>query len=311
MNGMSAVGLAPWFPWPLSRWRWWTQPVPAQRLAALRIGIAAVLLLDVLLTYLPGRIDFYGQDSLGSQERRSLSGAAGWSLVDDDSPGLVLLALVGWALAAAGLLVGFCSRLCAVACWALAVSFSDLNPWIENAGDTVRTLCLFYLALSPCGVVWSVDSWLRAKPKPVLVHPWPLRLLFLQMTLIYFCNGLHKLVGYDWPMGKSLYWVLGDLTLARWSMAWFALPYALTRVLTWLVLGWEVLFPLLVLWRRTRVATLWLGVMFHLGTLISMEIGSFALSMLCLYLPLVPWEKPGQAFQPDRGTASPQSGWKA
>src|SRR5205823_3952047 len=32
------VGLKPWFPWPLSRWRWLNEPVRAERLAALRIG---------------------------------------------------------------------------------------------------------------------------------------------------------------------------------------------------------------------------------------------------------------------------------
>ena len=35
------VGVDPWLPWPLSAWRWWTEPVAAERLAALRIGLAS------------------------------------------------------------------------------------------------------------------------------------------------------------------------------------------------------------------------------------------------------------------------------
>jgi len=110
-------------------------------------------------------------------------------------------------------------RLCAVGAWALSISFATINPSIDSAGDTVRTIVLFYLMLCPCGAVWSVDAWLRKRPRPVLVHPWPLRLLFVQMVLIYFCNGAHKVVGRDWASGQSLYYVLGDWTLTRWSYA--------------------------------------------------------------------------------------------
>src|ERR1700733_12844197 len=59
------VGLKPLYPWPLSRWKWWTEPIRAERLAALRIGLAAWLLFDVLTTYLPNVTTFYGRGSLG------------------------------------------------------------------------------------------------------------------------------------------------------------------------------------------------------------------------------------------------------
>src|SRR5262249_32121791 len=68
MNDRTVVGINPWLPWPLSRWRWWTQPVRAERLAALRIGIAVVLLLDWLFLYLPHLHDFFGAGSLGDPE---------------------------------------------------------------------------------------------------------------------------------------------------------------------------------------------------------------------------------------------------
>ena len=48
MNDGAVDGWSPWLPWPLSRWRWWTEPVRAERLAALRIGLGVALLLDLL-----------------------------------------------------------------------------------------------------------------------------------------------------------------------------------------------------------------------------------------------------------------------
>ena len=298
MSGGTVVGLRPWLPWPLGRSRWWTQPIRAERLAALRIGLAAVLLLDVLTTYLPHAADFYGRDSLGAPAvfaGRFAGGHAYWSLLEGvESPAVVRAALLAWAVAAVGLLLGVGARLCAAAAWSLSVSFAAVNPSVENAGDTGRTILLFYLMLCPCGAVWSLGAWLgrrRRGPGPILVHPWPARLLLVQLVCIYFRNGLHKVVGHDWTAGDSLYYVLADLTLARWSYAWLPVPYLLTRLLTWLVMAWEFLFPVLLLWPRLRLPVLCFGAAFHLGIWLCLELGGFAPYMLCLYLPLLPWER--------------------
>jgi hypothetical protein len=283
----SVVGLRPWLPWPLSRWRWWTEPVPAERLAALRLGLSAVLVLDLVATYLPGVGTFFGPDSLGSPY---LGQRGPWSILAEvDSPVGVLALLLLWLAAATALLLGACTRLSAALAWALALAFGAANPAIENAGDTVRGIVLLYLLLTPCGAVWSLDAWGRRER--LSVHPWALRLLFVQLVLIYFLNGVHKATGRDWPRGEALYYALGDWTLARWSYAQVPVPYLLTRLLSWLVLGWECLLPLLVLWRPLRVAALCFGAALHVGIWLSLELGSFAPYMLCLYLPLLPWER--------------------
>jgi hypothetical protein len=135
------------------------------------------------------------------------------------------------------------------------------------------------------------------------------------MILIYWCNGLYKATGAEWVEGSSLYYVLGDLTLTRWSYAEFPIPYPLTRLLSWAVLVWEVGFPLWVClpWRwfgeraegwcgprleclpwllgHVPVIALAFGVAFHLGIGLSMELGFFVPYMLCLYVPLLPLER--------------------
>jgi hypothetical protein len=295
MSSPAVAGIRPWYPWPLSRWRWWTEPVAGERLAALRIGLSAVLLVDVLCTYVPHVFDFFGPNHLGGPTWTSALWTPEhryWSILHElDNPDLLLPAMLIWILAILTLLVGFFTRVSAAVVWVLSVSFARLNPNIDNAGDTIRTIGLFYLMLSPCGTVWSVDARRRGPDAPRLVYPWPLRLLFVQLIFIYFCNGVHKAVGKDWPEGKSLYYVLGDLTLARWSYAQVTVPYWITRALTWLVLGWEVLFPLLIIWRPIRIVALCFGAAFHLGIWVNMELGGFAPYALCLYLPLLPWER--------------------
>ncbi len=432
------VGVFPWQPWPLSAWRWWSDPVRAERLAALRVGVALCLLLDLAFTYAPAVDQFFGPANMGVPDwfawvrnsprlswsllsgvgdpivsqlalavfaatsawllfdhlarccsarpaepaRYSLlawlgSGAlfvAGvWSreLRDTESTGLLAvlpLALAGvallwmmlhalaawwrghpwrglfsrqtvflatgllagagiwlnhverveldplvlrllgpwhadplllrvamgvWIASAALLLVGFGSRAAAFVAWALSLSFGHLNLYIDNAGDSVRFIILFYLMLFPCGASWSIDAWWRGRNRPptiAMISPWALRLLFLQMILIYFCNGAYKLLGEAWWSGESLAYVLRDLALSRVSPSTLPLPLWAARWMTWSVLVWEVSFPLLVLSRWTRPLALLAGVSFHLGIFATMELGYFVPYMLCLYLPLLPWE---------------------
>ena len=336
-------GLKPWFPWPLSRWRWLNEPVRAERLAALRLGVGLLTFLDVVLSFLPISADLAGQASIMSPEllAERFDNTQRWSLLSGvQQPGEVRLILCAWAGSAFLLALGLFSRLSAAATWAVGVSILNSNPLIDNAGDMVRSLATFYLLLSPCGTVWSVDAWWRRRyrwqlvrsedgglrgislvrrevplPGPFYVHPWPLCLLFVQMMVIYLFNGIAKAKGGTWHEGTSLYYVLSDLTLSRWSYAVLPLPLWLTSVLTWSVLWWELLFVpvMLVPWRRLadRVARMrrlgihhlagllrWnreifllFGVSFHVGILVSMELGFFAPYMLCLYLPLLPWER--------------------
>jgi membrane protein implicated in regulation of membrane protease activity len=65
-------------------------------------------------------------------------------------------------------------------------------------------------------------------------------------------------------------------------------------------LAWEIGFPFLIVYYRTRTATLWLGVIFHVLTLISLEVGAFAIYSLVFYVIFVPWERLGRRAR-DRG----------
>jgi hypothetical protein len=298
MSERRVVGLSPWLPWPLRDWPWWTEPVRAERLAALRIGVAAVLLFDVFVNYLPLAYDFFGPSSLGSPEIFADNRAASlrWSLLSGlDDRSLVVASLVAWAVAAAFLLFGLLPRLSAATAWVLSISFINLNFYIHNSGDNVRTIALLYLMLSPCAAVWSVSSRqtrpTAADQGSTYVPAWPLRLLFVQLVLIYFVNGLYKVMGADWRDGRIMHYVLGNLAWTRFSYAQLPLPFPVIQLLTWATVLFELSFPLLALFRLTRVPVLWLGVLFHFGTAVSLQLCGFPFYMICLYLPLVPWER--------------------
>ncbi len=292
MSKLVVHGIDPALPWPLNRSRWWTDPVRAEGLAALRIGLSFVLLLDVLAFYLPHASEFFGAGSLGAPDAfaggRYLP-AVPWSLLGwVESPLAWQGILLAWALAAVLLMLGIYPQMAAAAAWFISGSVHYVNPFVFNAGDAVRNIVLFYLMISPCGAVWSVGR--KPPPGPVYVVAWPVRLLLLQLMTIYFINGLSKF-GEQWQSGDAIYYVTANLAWSRWPRTVFAMPYPLTRAITFVTVVWELTFPVFVLWRRTRWLTLALGVLFHVATGVVLKIGLFPLYMICLYLPLLPWER--------------------
>jgi uncharacterized membrane protein YphA (DoxX/SURF4 family) len=294
----TVIGTQPWLPKPLSRSRWWTEPVPAERLAALRIGVGLVMLIDLFATYrftdfygLLGLTDHAAVDRWFSVNRLFEIGSSGRT----PTSFFLFLAPMAWMLTSLGLVFGFCSRLCALGAWLIAIRVHNYNWPLHNGGDMIKIIILFYLMLSPCGAVWSLDAMRRDRdesiPKPILIPPWALRLLFIQLALTYCCNGLMKLMGPDWKDGSAMHWVMGDLALVRWSPNQLPLPDWLLRATTWAVMAWEISFPILVWNPRLRPWVLALGVLFHLSNLVLIEVGMFPLYMLCLYLPFLPGER--------------------
>jgi uncharacterized membrane protein YphA (DoxX/SURF4 family) len=216
-----------------------------------------------------------------------------------DDPQFLRIGMWVWLLATLMLLLGLWTKPAAIASYAMSISFANLNDKIDNAGDTIRIIIQFYLMLCPCGAVWSLDRLLlrlRGKDAPVvLVSPWPIRMLFVQLIFIYFINGVYKMFGGSWREGYSLFYVMGDFTLTRFSLSDNPLPLWAMRLANWSVLFWEASFPVLVINRWTRLVALCFGVFFHLGIFVSMELGFFVPYTLCIYLPLLPWERLSRA----------------
>jgi hypothetical protein len=291
------VGIKPWLPPPLSRSEWWTVPVAAERLAAVRIGVGLTLVLDALGTYLPRMADLMGDGSVtpttafthpASIAHRLLllpiGAAVTWQVI-----------LLVWAVAGFLIAAGILTRWAAAVAWFLSGSLVAMNPMLHNAGDQVRTILLFLLIVAPSDATWSWAARRRRAPlsdpqTKVLIYPWSLRLLYVQMAVIYFMNGFFKVLGEEWRTGDALVVLLGNAGWIRWPFVNINLPTFALRLATWFVIAWELGFPALMQYRRLQAPTLWIGVAFHIGTGVVMRVGMFPAYMLCLYLMFVPWE---------------------
>ncbi len=301
---------------------------PAETLALFRIVLGCTLLIDQLQQWLP-RLDYllgpHGIVPAGFfdwQQVRSWR----WTiwLFNHDEPAVYYPLFAAWVAATLAWMVGFWTRLTNVAVWVLTMCMFNRNRCVLNSGNDVLTIGIFLLMVSACGKAFSVDAWLarrrgRLPPGRIFVPVWPVRLMQFQLCVMYTTTGIIKLKGYGWGTfqgswldGTSLHYVLNHLDMLRWSYAQLPLPLWITRSMTYACLAWEVLFPLLVLFRLTRRWTLLFGLLFHLGVWLSMDIGYFSFYTMAFYTVWIPnefWEA-GEEIRRNTPWKSSKARWR-
>jgi len=295
--------------------RFWHQPLRAESLAVTRILLAYFLLLDQLLQHWPHFEMFYGPEGVapaGTHDDWCLR-TWRWTALFFNTDDLTVLTAAFWLRAAVtvGFLIGWHTRLMNVGVWFLTMCFVNRNHALKSGADDLLMVGLFLLMLSPSGRVMSLDAWLARCESPAArrvdascVPAWPVRVLQIQLCMIYMSSGLAKLLRVFWegdgPFrgtwwdGSAIHYVLCDVTMSRVSRAQLLVPYWLTSVATYVSVWWETLFPLLVLWRRTRPWAIGYGVIFHIGIFLVIEIGWFSFYMLSLYGVWIPgsfWDR--------------------
>lgn len=294
-------------PYPSAWSRFWHAPVRAERLALMRILLGGALLVQLFWEYLPNLEYFFGPHGVApaGMQDRSQTSYWYWSLLifHTDDMTSIYTAWAIWVGVALLFTIGYWTRLMNVAVWFMTMCFTARNFLLLDGGDDTLQIAIFLLMLSPSGKALSVDAWLRRRrggeKGPVYTEAWPLRLIQIQLCVIYFTTGLVKLKGTGWFQGTwwdgtSIHYALNYCTWNRWSYAMLPVPFWITAPMTWLSVWWETLFPLLVLWRRTRKWALIFGLLFHIGICVTLSIGWFSFYMMAFYGVWVPdsyWEK--------------------
>ncbi len=202
--------------------------------------------------------------------------------------------LVGWVvllLAAIALTVGWHSRLAAVVVFVLIQSFMQRDRWVMNGGDALMSVEAMFLALSSCGAALSLDQRRRTGTfwSAQTRAPWVLRLLQVQMSLIYLVNVQAKLSGKAWLDGSAASYAWQAWPLFQ-APEWLTSNALLVNVATWGTILVELALAILVWNRRCRPWVLAAGVALHLAIMITMSIGFHSLAIFVLYLAFVPWQ---------------------
>ena len=270
----------------------WFKLIDARQYAALRIlfgGLSCLYFLE-LLPYVESQFSRLGW--LGDIQQIARQNGGSWSIffihVNCNPTELAYVIVCLGILASFFMMLGWQTRCATFISWLIWVSLWNRNPLFMDGDDAILKMMCFYLMLSPCANCWSVDAYLQKKPQHVKV--WPLRLIQFQIALIYFISGWVKFHSQAWEDGNVIQYILIHPEYSRWN-GWLLIDYPFIKTvlagLAWFIRDWELVFPLLLLNLYTRRLSLIIGLLFHLGLLLTMHLRWFPVIMLSLYPALL------------------------
>lgn len=189
-------------------------------------------------------------------------------------------------LLAVGLLVRINYVIGALVFW-FSLSLTRLAYPFVNGSDYVLNLFLFlaiFLAVVPA---FKKESLREAQ---YIVSNFSLLVCKIQLCLIYILSGFDKLT--------SAAWRSGDAVFSITNLDYFMNPHlsisaskGLYMVMAWMIILFELSFPVLIWFKRFRVYALAGGVIFHLVIIFGLSLPDFGLIMLLLYSLFIPFGK--------------------
>jgi hypothetical protein len=251
--------------------RFWFAPRSLAPLDLVRTAFGVLVFLWAL-SVLPDAKTFFGPDGVLA-DPPGHDGA--WSVLhvwDSGTAAVVLVVLLG--LGGLCLAAGVWRRVAAAVVFVAFVSLGNRNGFIGNSGDALLRVLSLYILLA------------QFAPRST----WPLRLIQIQVSLIYLGTVWAKLRGHAWPDGDAVAYAFRLEDLARFAMPDIGSSQFLTHVLTYGTLVVEGALGVLVWVPRVRPWVLLAGVCLHLGIEYRLRVGFFSWAILTTYLAFLPGE---------------------
>lgn len=277
-------------------------------LGALRVGLGAVLLYDLLRRFPDAGLLWSSDGVLPSEVlRRAPQDPQQWSLLLElSSASSVRLAFVGIGALFLAYTLGLFTRWLQPLCLLAYTSLNARNLFFEDGGTSTVILLLGWTLLLPLGDRFSLDALRRDAACPKIADRVAAReaasrpvvtlaalALLLQAAVVYWFNAIHK-SGVTWRSGDAVHLVLWqhrvNTTFALWlsqhEPRWFSpLATASTKRL-------EALLPVLLLWpshpKLTRSLAFVLALLLHASIALCLTLGPFSYAMICLVWASVP-----------------------
>jgi Vitamin K-dependent gamma-carboxylase len=270
--------------------RFWFAPEPTSTLALVRVGVG-LLALGWTLSLLPDLFSFFSDDGILPKQPPEGSGA--WGLLEIFPSDLALVVVYVALLAGSvALVLGLWTRVASLLAFLGLLAFERRNFAILNSGDGLVRILALFLVLAPAGASLSLDRLRSARDRfwefPSRA-PWALRLIQIQVSVLYLSTVWQKARGDTWNDGTAVSYAQRVADLER-----FPLPSALTNSLTisnlatFGTLATELALGVLVWNRRLRPWVLGLGLALHAAIEYSIRVGFFSLAIFASYLAFVP-----------------------
>ncbi len=274
--------------------RFFHEPVEASTLSVYRILFGFMLLAYAGLIS-SDLLVWYGEKGvLPLAESKALDGGWGFNLLHlfPNTDFVVHVFFGVFVLAALCVTLGCFTRVASVVSCLCLISLHHRNVMLLHSGDFFLRIVSIWMMFADSGRMYSIDRLIRlargVEPggAPV-VSPWPMRMIQLQVALLYMDAFLWKVRGEPWLNGTAIYY--SSRLVEFWR---FPTPYVFEHLWTIKLMTWGTLvieFALgFLLWvKDLRYWILMGGVVLHAGIDWTMNIPLFAPIMITSYLTWV------------------------
>ena len=275
---------------PIRAWnRFFFTPTSARPLGAIRILFGLTALAN--LGFCAVELDYWYTDAglLRGDEAWVVAGAYQFSpLIFLQDPTSIRVAFGLTAMVAVLLTIGWRTRLMSILFYLGMLSIHNRNLVSSSGADVLLMTFTFNLMLSPCGAAYSVDSWLKSRRRGTLAEPlilpWSVRLIQIQIGLVYAIAAILKAGGGLWLNGTALHYVLSNSEVFRFDVSALTQYPILINLMTYSALAMEFSLAFFLWFRAARPFVLYLGLMLHAGILITINIPIFGELMWVGYL---------------------------
>jgi hypothetical protein len=253
--------------------------------AVFRILFGVILVVHGLLLWPHAGLWYGPRGFLPSNQYRRIYGRSRFTVFQflPDSDLTVKIVLAVFIAAAVALSLGIVTTVSASITFVLLVSIHNRNPAILHGGDDVLRIMGFLLIFSSAGAELSVDRYASSGQLFVGAYasPWALRLMQLQVSIMYLRAGLAKLGGATWLDGSAAYYPTQVQEYRRLPLPRVVSGALWIRLATWGTILIELGLGTAIWVKEFRFPILLCGYAFHLVLEYFLNLQLFGWTMMC------------------------------
>jgi hypothetical protein len=275
---------------PLRSWnQFFFGPISARPLGVFRIVYGLIMLMYLGLMTQEFDLWYTGKGLLRAVEARDAAGPLRISALQfTDNPAIAYAVFAATAAAAVGLTLGWRTRVMSVLLYLGMLTLYHRNTSANGGPDAVPFLLSFYMMFCPSGAAFSLDARREARKRGTvaepLIVPWGMRLLQLQICLIYFQSSVIKCQGGLWLNGTTVHYVLFNREFGMFNLEWLAQYPLVINLMTHGALLTEFSLAFWLWFRPTRPWAILAGIMLHVGIRPILNVPGFGETMVATYL---------------------------
>ncbi len=236
-------------------------PVPPETLAVFRIAISAFALIQILVL-LPDWMWLYGpagmipweiSEPLATNQMPTLGNLysiLSWTHISVN--GVLYLVTGIYIFSLIGLLIGYKTHLMGFFALVMQILINTTGHFTAYGVETFLHISLFYCMVLPVGITWSIDARNNPPKIPGYLVTLSVRMLQLHLCIMYLSCGIEKACGIQWWNGEAIWIAMQQDQFHIINIDWMAQFPLLPKLLCWSTIFVEGLYPLGILWKKSR-----------------------------------------------------------